>query len=59
MITQYVNLPKSKFAYVIIAQSLDESIPPFILQMFGTGIGGFTSEDVLRRWDFTIEELKK
>ncbi|XP_031638592.1 uncharacterized protein LOC116350795 [Contarinia nasturtii] len=58
-IGQYITLPKSKFAYVIIAQALDETVPPFILQMFGTGVGSFKSHDVLRRWDFTIEELEK
>lgn len=58
-ITRYINKPKSKFTYVVIAQALDEKVPPFILQMYGTGVGSFTSQDVINRWDFTIEELDK
>lgn len=52
----YVQLSKSKSVYVVIAQALDESIPPFILQMFGTN-NQFKSQDVVRRWRYTIAEL--
>lgn len=47
-IKQFVQHPQSKSVYVVMAQTLDESVPPFILQMFGTN-NQFTSEDVIRR----------
>lgn len=58
-IQQCINLPKSKSVYVIIAQALDEKVPPFILQMYGIGAGSFTSKDIIRRWEFTIESLRR
>lgn len=53
---QCVQLPKSKNVYVVIAQALDESIPPFILQMFGTD-SKFNGQDVIRRWEYTKSQL--
>lgn len=56
-IKQLVQLPKSKNVYVVMAQTLDESIPPFILQMFGTN-SQFGSQDVIRRWEYTKSQLE-
>lgn len=56
-IARYMDLPKANNVYVIIAQALDEKVPPFILQMYGTTVGSFKSLDVIRRWDFTKEQL--
>lgn len=56
-IKQYVQLPQSKSVYVVMAQPLDEAVPPFILQMFGTN-NQFCSEDVIRRWDYTKLQLE-
>lgn len=58
-IEQFIHLPKSKCVYVIIAQALDERVPPYILQMYGTTQGSFTAKDVVRRWEFTVESLRK
>lgn len=48
----------SKFVYIVMAQALDEKIPPFILQMFGTN-AAFSTQDVVNRWHFTKSELQK
>lgn len=55
-INQYIQLPKSKNAYVVMAQALDEKVPPFILQMYGTN-GSFTAKDVINRWEYTKLQL--
>lgn len=57
-IKRFVQEPCSKSVYVIMAQVLDERVPPFILQMFGTN-GSFTGGDVIRRWHYTKDELEK
>lgn len=41
-----------------MAQALDERVPPFILQMFGTN-GTSTACDTIRRWHYMEDELKK
>lgn len=41
-----------------MAQALDEKVPPFLLQMYGTN-GSFTACDVIRRWKYTKAELAK
>lgn len=59
VIRQIVNSePCSKSVYVVLAQVLDERIPPFILQMYGTN-GSFTGGDVIRRWHYTKSELER
>lgn len=50
--------PISKSVYVIMAQALDERVPPFVLQINGTN-GSFTACDVIRRWHYTKLELEK
>lgn len=57
-IKQYVQQPKTKNVYVVIAQALDENIPPFILQMYGTN-SQFKSQDVIRRWEYTKSQLEQ
>lgn len=54
----HVKEEKSRFVNVVIAQVLDERIPPFILQIFGTNSKN-TACDTVRRWIFTLSELKK
>lgn len=41
-----------------MAQALDEQVPPFILQIFGTN-GKFTAHDTVRRWHHEKLELGK
>lgn len=48
----------SRNVYVVMAQPIDERVPPFILQMYGTN-GTFTAQDVVRRWHYTKLELEK
>lgn len=55
-IQKYVQLPQSHLVYIICAQPLKENVPPFILQIFGTD-NKFKSEDVLKRWSYTVSEL--
>lgn len=57
-IKQHLKLSKSKFVYLVMAQPLDETIPPFMLQMFGTN-HEFRSCDIVRRWNYTKLELEK
>lgn len=57
-IRQFVREPCSKSVYVIMAQVLDERVPPFILQIFGTN-GSFKGGDVIRRWHYTKYELQR
>lgn len=57
-IQSYVKAPKSSLVYVVLAQPIMPRVPPFILQIFGTD-NKFTSEQVLKRWDHTVQELTK
>lgn len=61
-IRKYVNnpvsYPKSKIVYMIMAQTLDERIPPFPLCMYGTN-NKFNADNVVNRWKFMKSELKK
>lgn len=43
---------RSNALYLIMAQPLDEKIPPFALQMFGTA-NSFDTQDVIKRWKTT------
>lgn len=54
------NMQKSAatYVYMVMAQPLACHAPPFILQLFGTD-NKFKSRDVLARWKYTIEELKR
>lgn len=57
-IKRFVQETCCRSVYVIMAQALDERVPPFVLQMFGTN-GSFTACDIIRRWHHTKAELKK
>lgn len=57
-IKKHLEQPQSTHVYIVIAQPLKAGVPPFILQIYGTD-NKFKKEDVLRRWMFTIDELKR
>lgn len=44
--------------YIVMAQPLIKNAPPFVLQIFGTN-NKFTAPNVMKRWQHTIQELKK
>lgn len=49
---------KSSLVYIVMAQPVKVKSPPFVLTVFGTD-NKFTFVDVLNRWKYTIEELKR
>lgn len=55
---EHLEKPQSNLVYIIAAQPLKEKAPPFILQIFGTD-NKFDSKSVLKRWEYTENELKK
>lgn len=57
-IKQHLMKAKSSVVYVVMAQPLDEKVPPFVLQMFGSD-NKFQTTDVLKRWKHTSIELEK
>lgn len=57
-IKEHMKKQKSTIVYLVLAQPLNESLPSFILQMFGSS-NSFTAEDVRNRWNFTQSELAK
>lgn len=57
-IEKNMDRAKSSLVYIVMAQPLIPSAPPFILQVFGTD-NRFKTQDVLRRWQYTVQELKK
>lgn len=57
-IQRFIRYEKSSLVYLVLAQPLVEGVPPFILQIFGTN-NKFTAQDVSRRWEHTMNELKK
>lgn len=58
IIKQHLTNDRSSVVYLLMAQPLDEKIPPFVLQMFGSN-QKFTTKDVVHRWDLITNELKK
>lgn len=52
------NRNRAKLIYVIMAQPMSENCPPFPLLLFGTN-NKFNTTDVLNRWKFITQELKK
>ncbi|KAF0688873.1 Uncharacterized protein FWK35_00037959, partial [Aphis craccivora] len=51
-ITEYFHTGiRANYAYVIMAQSLDDKAPPFCVAIYGTD-NRFTNEDVMSRWNF-------
>lgn len=57
-IKNYLAQNRSNVVYLVMAQPLDESIPPYVVQMFGSN-NQFDTADVVKRWNFTKAELKK
>lgn len=57
-IEKFLKQPMSHSVYLVMAQALDEKVPPFVLQMFGT-TQRFTSTDVNKRWLHTQSELRR
>lgn len=57
-IKNHLNAERSTTVYIVMAQPLDEKIPPFVLQMFGSR-NNFDAQDVVKRWKYTELELKK
>lgn len=55
---RHVKGSMSRFVNTMIAQVLDEKIPPFILQIYGTN-SEFTACDTVQRWNYTKTELLK
>lgn len=58
VIEEYMKMPKASNIYFIMAQPIKENVPAMLLQAFGTD-NTFTKEDVLKRWRYTKEILKK
>lgn len=52
------NIKQSSLVYLVMAQPLSDSAPPFVLQIFGTD-NRFSKEDVIKRWRHTQNELAK
>lgn len=44
--------------YLVMAQPLDERIPPFLVQLFGS-CNKFDTSDIIKRWDSIESELKR
>lgn len=57
-IKDLVKKPVSKLVYVVMAQALDERVPPFVFQIYGTN-NAFHGIDVVRRWNYTKTELER
>lgn len=50
--------PKSRLVNIVMAQPLDEKIPPFILQIYGTN-NKITGKNVVDRWKIMKSELER
>lgn len=57
-IETFLKEPMSHSVYLIMAQPVEENVPPFVLQLFGT-TQRFRSSDVVKRWRHTEAELKR
>lgn len=57
-IKEHLIQAQSTVVYVVMAQPVDEKVPPFVLQLFGSD-NKFGSIDVLKRWEHTRKELEK
>lgn len=57
-IKQHLMHVKSSVVYVVMAQPIDEKIPPFVLQIFGSD-NRFETTKVLKRWNHTKIQLEK
>lgn len=57
-IKKYCRMTKSTHIYLILAIPLKQGVAPFVLQMYGTD-NRFTALNVVKRWNFTINQLKR
>lgn len=57
-IKSFMKHKRSTLIYIVMAIPLKEGVAPFILQMYGTD-NKFKACDVIKRWNFTIENLKR
>lgn len=57
-IKEHMKKKKSTIMYAVMAQTIDERYPPFILQLYGSD-NTFEAKDVLNRWQHTEKELAK
>lgn len=57
-IIEHTKQPKSKLVYIVVAQTMNKNVTPFILQIFGTD-NKFKTTSVLKRWIYTENELRK
>lgn len=57
-IKRHLMQEKSNIVHVVMAQPIDETKPPFMIQMFGSS-NKFRALDVIKRWAFTKTELEK
>lgn len=57
-IIENMKKEKATSVYLIMAQPLDEKIPPFVLALFGMN-SSLTSRDVINRWKYIKTELKR
>lgn len=57
-IEKHVKNVVSTLVYIVTAQPLKQNVPPFILQIYGTN-NKFSTQEVLKRWNHTIKELRK
>lgn len=53
-----LNLPRSSYVYTIMAQPLENNVPPICLAVIGID-NKFTASNVASRWQYTIKELEK
>lgn len=58
MIKKHLEERRSTVVYLVMAQPLDERVPPYVVQLFGSD-NRFDTEDVVKRWKFTVDELAK
>lgn len=57
-ILEHVTKEKATSVYVVMAQPLDERLPAFVLQLFGSN-SSFTDKLVIKRWKYVETELEK
>lgn len=57
-IKRLLQRERSRTLYLVMAKPLDENIPPFVLQIFGTD-NKLKKEDIIKRWKFTTAELNR
>lgn len=57
-IKENMQKKKSTLVYAVLAQPINEMLPPFILQLYGID-NTFEAKNVMNRWEHTERELEK